>query len=282
MTRGLGRLKKAAKRKNPATHKHRKQVTTIVDSIISEADILLEVLDARFIEKSRNHIAESRIRKKGKPLIYVLNKSDLVDTGKVQLEKELEGLRPYVFFSSKDRRGALALRKLIKINASRIDKDKILVGVIGYPNAGKSSLINYMTGKASARVSSEAGHTKGIQKLKLSEGIYLLDTPGVIPAKEKLAFSHSDAETSASKLPKIGAISWNKTKDPEMTLMHLMKENAESIEKHYGVDAEGDTEILIEQLGRRWHYMKKGNLVDEERTARKVLRDWQEGKIRLF
>lgn len=282
MTRGLGRLKKAAKRKNPGTNRHRRDVISLVHSIINEADILLEVLDARFVEKSRNHIAESRIRKQGKPLIYVLNKSDLVDTGKVQQETELESLRPYVFFSSRDRKGALALRKLIKIASSRIDPKepgKILVGVIGYPNAGKSSLINYLTGKASTRVSSEAGHTKGIQKLKLSEGIYLLDTPGVIPAQEKLSLSHAD---TASKLPKIGAVSWNKTKDPEMTLMHLMRENSADIERYYAIDAKGNTEVLVEELGRRWHVMKKGGLVDEERTARKVLRDWQEGRIKIF
>ena len=41
-----------------------------------------------------------------------------------------------------------------------------------------------------------------------------------------------------------------------------------------------DFEIFIEQLGRKFNYLKKGNIVDEDKTARKILRDWQEGKIK--
>ena len=64
-----------------------------------------------------------------------------------------------------------------------------------------------------------------------------------------------------------------------MVVDSLMKENPGRLEKHYKVESENDSEILIENLGRKFHFLLKGNAVDENRTAKKVLRDWQEGKV---
>lgn len=278
MTKGLGRLKNAAKRKNPGTHKHVAPVVSQVWSIVKEADIILEVLDSRFIDKSRNPKIEKKVQKMGKPIIYVLNKSDLVNTNEIKRNVELEELRPYIFFSSKDRKGSLALRRLIKINASRLNKNSISIGVIGYPNSGKSSLINYLTGKSMTRVSSQAGHTKGTQKIKLSQGLYLIDTPGIIPPEEKIRAT----EETLVKLPKIGATTWDKTKNPDMVVAGLVRQYPKILEDYYKIDAEGNPEMLIEKLGKKAGFLKKGGLVDEDRTAKKILRDWQEGKISYF
>ena len=277
MTRGLGRVKKAAKRKNPGINRHKSSIVSLIDKIIKEADIILEVLDVRFIEKSRNKEIEEKVKKLNKIIIYVLNKSDLVDVNRLRQNIELEEIRPYLFFSSKERKGAHMLRKLIKINASQLEKDTVNIGIIGYPNSGKSSLINYLIGKSSAKTSSEAGYTKGIQKLKLSEGIYLIDTPGIIPAEEKT----ESAERNKTKLPKIGAKTWEKIKNPDMAVFRLILQNPEVFEDHYKIDAENNPEILIDKLGRKLNYIKKGNIVDEGRTAKKILQDWQEGKIKI-
>jgi len=278
MTQGLGRMKSAARRKNPGTNKHVKSVTGQIDSIIKEADIILEVLDARFIDKSRNPELEEKVKRQGKVIIYILNKSDLVDVNELKRTVELEQVRPYIFFSSKDRKGSLSLRRLIKINAEKTKKDSVSVGVIGYPNSGKSSLINYLVGKSSARVSSQAGYTKGIQKLKLSKGLYLIDTPGIIPPQEKI----QSTEEILVKLPKIGATTWDKTKNPDMVVASLVRQYPKILEDFYKVNAKGNSEFLIEELGKKLGYLKKGGLVDEDRTAKKILRDWQEGKISYF
>ena len=60
----------------------------------------------------------------------------------------------------------------------------------------------------------------------------------------------------------------------------LMKSYPNALENHYKIDSNQDSEIFIEQLGRKFNYLRKGNLVDEDKTARKILRDWQQGKIR--
>jgi hypothetical protein len=178
-------------------------------------------------------------------------------------------------FSARERKGTLALKKIIKKEAKKIKKDAVNVGIIGYPNTGKSSITNILSGRSSARVSSESGYTKGIQKIRLAQGIYLIDTPGIILEDENPLLSQH-----AIKHSKIGAVTWDKTRNPEMVVGNLVEEYPGVLENYYGVDSEGDSEVLIEKLGRKIAFLKKGNLVDETKTAKKIIRDWQEGKIK--
>ena len=249
-------------------------IPVLIDNLIKEADIILEILDARFIEKTRNIEIEKKVMALGKPLIYILNKSDLVDIEKLKMEHSFEDLKPNLFFSSKNRKGVVTLRRMIKIEVKKMGKDIVNVGIIGYPNTGKSSLANILVGKSVSKTSSEAGFTHGIHKLKILPGVYLIDTPGIIPPAEK-----TYAQRLMMKHTKIGAVTWYRAKDPDMVVFELMKEYRGILEAHYGIDAEGDVEVLIETLGRKLHYLRKGNVVDENRTAKHILREWQEGKI---
>ncbi|MBS3082974.1 hypothetical protein J4454_03445 [Candidatus Pacearchaeota archaeon] len=79
----------------------------------------------------------------------------------------------------------------------------------------------------------------------------------------------------------IGARTANTIRDPEMVVADLMKRYSKQIEKFYGLSVDGDSEALIEQLGRKKGFLKKGGVVDEPRTAKTIIRDWQEGKIRV-
>ena len=78
----------------------------------------------------------------------------------------------------------------------------------------------------------------------------------------------------------MGSVTWDRTKNPEMVIAKIDEEFPGLIESHYGINVGGDTEEIIEKLGRRLNYLKKGNKVDEQRTAKKIIKDWQEGKIR--
>ena len=275
MVSKFGKSKKA-KGKSPNTHKHKNYVPSIIDRVIEEADIILEVLDSRFIEKTRNFEIEKKVKKLGKVIIYVFNKSDLVNVNKIKLNKELEKLKPNLFFSSKKRRGSANLKKVIKMESKKLKQESVNIGIIGYPNTGKSSLINLITGKSSAKTSSEAGYTKGIQKIKLSKKLYLIDTPGIIPILEK----SSTSIRNLIKHPQIGAVTWDKSKDPDLVVDQLMKDYPGILEEHYKINVT-DSEILIEKLGKKLNYLKKGKLIDEIRTAKQILRDWQEGKIKF-
>ncbi len=271
--------------------KQRQKYPDILKKIVDTSDIILEILDARFPEKTRNKEVEKEISKQNKKLIYVLNKADLVGKTKIQ---GYNYLIPNIIISCKDRKGIKRLRNLIKIISKTIDKkekksikgekiiesdgdQRIKVGVIGYPNTGKSSLLNILVGKRSAGVGSEAGFTKGLQKIKLTEEIVLIDSPGVIPQEE---YSQTEKQKIAQHTI-VGGRSYTQVKDPEIVVHSLMKEFPGVLEAYYKISAENDSEKLIEKLGKTKGFLKKAGKVDEDKTARFILKEWQEGKIKV-
>jgi len=245
---------------------------SLIQKIIEDSDIILEVLDARFPEETRNHEIEKEIEKLGKKVIYVLNKSDLV-----KKKKKFKLLNAVV--SCTERKGIRQLRNLIKQLAKKIKKEegKIAVGVIGYPNTGKSSLINILIGRASAGTGAQAGFTRGIQKLKLDENTILLDSPGVIPEEE---YSGTE-QGKIAKHVMVGGRSYSQVKEPDMVIAKLMEEYPGVLEEFYKIKTKGDSEVLLEELGKKKNFMKKGGEINEDQVARYILKDWQEGKIKV-
>jgi ribosome biogenesis GTPase A len=301
-------------RKIDSHNKHRQEYPSLAREVISSSDVILQVLDARFVKETRNYQMEEYAREHGKLLIYILNKADLVDHKKMEESGELKDLYPYIFVSCKKNQGRRELRQVIKMQAKNFKRarkkeqktqeelteeeklqehlqlhkhgigykkffktgDEVHVGVIGYPNVGKSSLINMLTGKGAARTSPKAGFTRGIQKVRLGEKLMLLDTPGVM----------SDEDAAASQLAHlkkhamIGVRTYDSTKNPEFVVAQIMGDNPGLFESHYRIEANGDSEILLEELGKKRSLLIKGGNVDLDRTARLVLKDWQSGKIR--
>lgn len=255
--------------------KQKSKYPEVMKKVIAESDIILEVLDSRFIRDTRNIEVEKKIKQLGKEIIYVLNKSDLSYLKKVNLS-------PHVFVSCTKRQGIKELRDKIKSLAKKIKKpseekfDKIVVGVIGYPNTGKSSLINLLVGKSVAGTGAEAGFTKGLQKLRLSEEIILLDSPGVIPSEE---YSNIN-EQKIGKTTILGGKSYSQVKDPEIVVANLIKEFPGVLQKYYKIKTES-SEYLIEKIGRQKNFLEKGNKVNFDKTSRFILKEWQEGKIKV-
>jgi hypothetical protein len=283
--------------------KQRVKFPVVMKEVIDISDIILQVLDARFVEDMRNTDLEKMLDKKKKVKIYVLNKADLVNVSEIESKLPAD-LRPYVFVSVKTGQGIKDLRDRIRIEAKRVElpsgMNRVHVGVVGYPNAGKSSLINKIARRGVASISKHAGHTKGMQKIKLCEGVLLLDTPGVIPDS---SYS-SDKKEMLSRDAKLGSRTYSNVKDPEDVVSYLMApprkpkkegeeeeekknvveevtETAQAIDRFYEVESNGDSEVLIEKLGKKKNLLKKGGEVDSDRTARLILRDWQDGKIKL-
>ena len=149
----------------------------VIRRIVKESDLVLEILDARLVELSRNDKVEEIIKEIGRPFIFVVNKSDLVS--KKGLKNQVEKLRKMgevVFVSAKDRRSMRilysAIKKVFKEHGKREQtvrkvgdpklkyreaKGDIVVGVLGYPNSGKSSLINALAHKTKVKVSKKSG-----------------------------------------------------------------------------------------------------------------------------
>jgi len=252
--------------------KQRSKYPLLLEKVIEMSDIVLEILDARFAKEMRNKDVENLIKNKGKKIIYVLNKSDLT-------RKRDKRLNPKVFVSCKNREGITELRNKIKEEVLKIQKKgkytRVHVGVIGYPNTGKSSLINLLIGRNSAKTGSEAGFTKGIQKLKLTGDINLLDSPGVIPSDK-----YSMTEEKIAQQVKVGGRSPNQVKNPEFAVNEMVQSNKKDLEKFYKIKF-NDAEDLIEKIGKKKGFLKKGGEIDFDRTARLILKDWQLGSIVL-
>ncbi len=235
-----------------------------VNLVLKESEIVIEVLDARHINETRNVEIEKKIEKYGKKILYVINKCDLVNKGELQAAKRK--LHPSVFISSKDHLGTTMLKhKILELSRG----NNTIVGVVGYPNVGKSSLINALAGRGKARTSSESGFTKGVQKVRVDTKIVVLDTPGVFP----------DMEKNTEKFGKTGAVDYSKIKDPEIAALKLIEEKKEVLQKHFDIH-EDDEEEFLEKIAFKFKKMAKGGKPDVEAAARLLLKEWQTGKVK--
>jgi len=237
---------------------------------IKDADLVLLVIDARLPELSRNEDLERKLFESDKKTIIVFNKSDLISESKLaELKKKNKKAH---FVSATEKEGLTKLRTEIIIEAKKRGV-KIEVGVVGYPNVGKSALTNALTRGSKSKVSSSAGTTKGVQWAS-SNQMKIIDSPGVIPF-----------EDDEVKLGVLGAKNPDKLKDPEGVALAIVKiflDNDRSVlERHYKIKISGEDEYeILLQIGKARKLLKKGGVVDENRTSKMIIKEWQVGKIK--
>jgi ribosome biogenesis GTPase A len=246
----------------------------LVNDVIKKADVLLEVIDARFPDETRNSEVEREIIRLKKPFIIVINKCDLVSKEKLDKTKaRLSRIAPTVFVSSKDRSGTTLLRHQILASACIKGRD-ILVGTLGYPNVGKSSVINGVTGRHRASTSPISGHTKGVQHVDAGSRIMFMDTPGVIP------FDEHDEYVQGL----LGIKDATHLQDPTGIALRiiekLLAENKAALESFYNVTIEEQSSYsVLEVIGKKCNFLQKKGEVDEMRTAIRIINDWQSGQL---
>ncbi len=235
----------------------------LVNKVIADADILLLVLDSRFPEITRNKEVEQKVEFSKKKILYVLNKSDLVTDE--EIKKLSRDYNPCVFVSCKERLGGtLLFKKIMELSRG----EPCNIGVLGYPNVGKSSVINLLKGKKSAAVSSHAGHTKALQLIKAKGKVRMLDTPGVLPYEEK----------DKVKQIIVGSINPQELDNPEFYALKVIDLFPDIMEKYYGTKCKDSYEFL-ETVALKRNFLIKGGVPDTRRFSVNLLQDWVTGKM---
>ncbi|OAF66227.1 Nucleolar GTP-binding protein 2, partial [Intoshia linei] len=247
--------------------------------VLDSSDVIIQVLDARDPIGTRSPSIEKYLKneKPFKHLIFVLNKCDLVPSWITKrwiciLSQEYPTLAFHASITNSFGKGSLIqlLRQFSKLHENR---KQISVGFIGYPNVGKSSIINTLRKKKVCKSAPIAGQTKVWQFVTLMKRIFLIDCPGVVQA--------SDPDETDLVLKSIVRVEY--IKNPEYHIEELLKRTrTEYIKRHYKIDSWTDYEDFLEQLARKCGKLLKGAVPDIKCAAKMMLNDWQRGKIPYF
>ncbi|CAD5245338.1 GTPase [Thermococcus camini] len=247
----------------------------VVREVVDEADVIVEVVDARDPIGTRNRKLERLILEEEKPLLIVMNKADLVPKEWAEEYKRKSEI-PVVFISARERKGTGILRREIKRLARPLldEREKVKVALIGYPNVGKSTIINTLKGKKAVGTAPIPGYTKGKQLIKLSKKLWLLDSPGVIPI--------DDFDELVIK----GGFPADKIDEPVKPALKLIRRildtRREALTEKFGIEEFESEEEILRRIGEKRGLIKAGGEVDLEETARWFLREWQTGRFTLF
>ena len=249
---------------------------------LKSVDMVIEMLDARLPASSENPLLAQL--SKGKPKLKILNKQDLADPERTAVWLD--------YFNSREQTNAIALDSSEKSAAPKITAacralmpnrkgiDKPLrVLICGIPNVGKSTLINGMIGKKSAKTGNEPGITKAEQRLFLADDFWLYDTPGMLWPKIIV-------EQSGYNLAASGAVGRNALDEEEVALElldYLRRHYLPLLQARYAADKDPsshwDDTSWLEWIARKRGALLGGGRVNYQKAAENVLTDFREGAI---
>jgi nuclear GTP-binding protein len=154
------------------------------------------------------------------------------------------------------------------------DKKQISVGFIGYPNTGKSSIINTLKKKKVCTVAPIAGETKVWQYITLMRRIYLIDCPGIVP----IGMGDSETGTILKGVVRVENVDSPSEHIPAV----LSRVKPEYLRQTYNLASWSNYEDFLTQLARRGGKLLKGGEPDLDTCAKMVINDWMRGKIPYF
>ncbi len=249
---------------------------------LKSTDMVIEMLDARLPASSQNPLLAQLSR--GKPKLYLLNKQDLADPELTRVWlAELQN-RPNTSALALDASERQAAQKITAACRALVPQRQgidrpLRVLICGIPNVGKSTLINGMIGKKSAKTGNEPGITKTEQRLLLADDFWLYDTPGML--WPKIIVPQSGYNLAAS-----GAVGRNALDEETVALEllnYLRQHYLPQLQARYQADPEEsqswqDTDWL-EWIGRRRGALLGGGRINYQKAAENTLTDFRDGQI---
>lgn len=258
--------------------------------VVDSADVILYVLDARDPMGTRSPFLEDYLRreKKYKHFVFVLNKCDLVPLWATSrwlqiLSKDYPTIAFHASVNHPFGKGNLIslLRQFAKLHnvthrGSKKTKTPISVGIVGYPNVGKSSVINTLRRKAVCKVAPIPGETKVWQYVALTRSIFMIDCPGIVYDRE----GNNDVQAVLKGVVRVERLGSADKTDVVDTVLQIVKKK--DIIATYGILEWRDVNDFLDQLAKARGKLIVGGVPDSEAAARMVLYDWQRGKIPWF
>ena len=259
-------------------HKAKKAIADRLKNI----DAVIEVLDARMPASSENPLLGQLSA--DKPKLKILNKQDLADPERTaQWLAEFQA-RPHtnaIALDASDTRAAQKLTAACRALAphrSGIDKP-LRVLICGVPNVGKSTLINGMTGRKSAKTGNEPGITKAEQRLLLADDLWLYDTPGMLWPKIIV-------EQSGYNLAAGGAVGRNALDEETVALElldYLRRHYLPLLQERYGADKNESShwrdDQWLEWIAKKRGALLSGGRTNHQKAAENTLTDFRDGHI---
>ncbi|XLR41714.1 hypothetical protein HN51_019907 [Arachis hypogaea] len=276
--------------------------------VIDSSDVVVQVLDARDPQGTRCYHLERHLKEhcKHKHMILLLNKCDLLPAWATKgwlrvLSKEYPTLAFHASINKSFGKGSL-LSVLRQFSRLKSDKQAISVGFVGYPNVGKSSVINTLRTKNVCKVAPIPGETKVWQYITLTKRIFLIDCPGVV-------YQNKDSETDVVLKGVVRVTNLQDAADHIGEVLKRVKKEhlkrAYRINEWYGsiylrsvcaivvyahnswfskislVIRVDENDFLL-QLCKSTGKLLKGGEPDLMTAAKMILHDWQRGKIPFF
>ncbi len=268
---------------------HMTKTRRMISAEIGNMDAVCEIVDARIPLSSRNPDLDELTA--GRPRIVVLNRVDQADAEMTRRWAAWFAGRGYAVLEVDAKSGAgvkrfaPAVRTLLKDRITLWESKGqvgrvVRVMVLGIPNVGKSTFINKVSGRKSAKAEDRPGVTRGKQWVPVDKTLELLDTPGILWPK------FDDPEVGV-RLAFTGAIR-DEVVDIEELAMRLMAylgaHYPAALTERYRVTVEPgeDGWTLLEKAGRKRGFLISGGEVDTERMSHILLDEFRGGKLGRF
>ena len=264
--------------------------------VLERSNAVCQIVDARNPLFFRSPDLEQYISELGKKFVVVLNKADLVDKDtrlkwaeyfagehlevvwfSATTEQELidEGLQKDSEFGESFNSDPAYIHSSSELleKLSRDFEGHLTIGFVGYPNVGKSSVINVICGQKRVAVAAQPGKTKHLQSLELSEKVSLCDCPGLV---------FPSVLSSRAEMVTCGVLPIDNLKDVISPVEILcLRVHSSQFEKLYGIQLGGRVEAreLLGAIGTKRGYFTGRGLPNENKVARKILKDYVKGKL---
>lgn len=268
---------------------HMTKTRRMITAEIKNMDAVCEILDARIPLSSRNPDVDELTA--GKPRLLVLNRVDQADPGETRRWAAYFRGKGYAVLEANAKGGAgtaqfaAAVRELLRDKlAAWADRGQVgrtvRIMVLGIPNVGKSTFINKVAHRKTARAEDRPGVTRSKQWVPVDSTLELLDTPGIL-------WPRFDDPEVGKRLAFTGAIKDDVVDMEELAcclMDYLSRRYAPVLAERYKIEVEPEDSgyDLLEKAGRKRGFLMRGAQVDTQRMARVLLDEFRGGKLGRF